>query len=475
LTPALAVVAPLAAATAAVLVPGRLVTRAGLLGSALAAAAGVAVLWAVAAEGTQEHRSSGWAPPLGVELRADGLAAVLVGATAVIALVTSVAAAEALRARPLRTSVAFWPSWLLLWAALYALLLAGDLFTAYVALELVTLAAVALVTLGGGREALRAAMRYLLAALAGSLFFLLGVAVVLGRFGRMDLTGLAEVATPSAGATAALALLTAGLALKAALFPLHAWLPPAHGAAPAPVSAALSALVVTAAAVLALRIWVVALPGLVPGGAATLLGALGAGAVVWGSLQALAAERMKLVVAHSTVAQLGYVFIAVPLALGGAAADQAWAGGVVHAVAHAAAKASLFLLAGVALAAAGHDRVNGLVLRGPLVAAALGLAGASLAGLPPTGGFTGKWLLLTAAIEQGAWWWAVVIVAGGVLALGYVGRLVRLALVTDDEADEGLRPTSQVPQACALVLAALAVALGLWAGGLVDVLGAPAS
>jgi multicomponent Na+:H+ antiporter subunit D len=91
-------------------------------------------------------------------------------------------------------------------------------------------------------------------------------------------------------------------------------------------------------------------------------------------------------------------------------AHQGVGGGVYHALSHAFAKASLFLAAGAVLHAAGGDRcchLRGLGERRPVIATALALASISIMGLPPSGGFVGKWLLLVAALHAGQWWWVV--------------------------------------------------------------------
>jgi multicomponent Na+:H+ antiporter subunit D len=147
-----------------------------------------------------------------------------------------------------------------------------------------------------------------------------------------------------------------------------------------------------------------------------LLGSLGAAAVFWGSIQALRQTRLKLLVAYSTVAQLGYLFIAFPLA--GADPALAWSGSIYLALSHAFAKGAMFLAAGSIMTQGGHDEIEELdrvVDRMPLTLAAFALAGISLAGLPPSGGFVGKWMLLQAAMAQGQWFWAFVMIAGGLL------------------------------------------------------------
>ena len=93
----------------------------------------------------------------------------------------------------------------------------------------------------------------------------------------------------------------------------------------------------------------------------------------------------------------------------------------------------MFMAAGLIYAALGHDRIADLAGVGraaPMSVFAFGLGGISLIGLPPSGGFAAKWLLLSAAVGSGQWWWALVILAGGLLAGGYVFRVIVPALST---------------------------------------------
>jgi multicomponent Na+:H+ antiporter subunit D len=291
--------------------------------------------------GPVEVLSAGYAPPLGIALVADGLSAAFLMMTAVVGLLLTVYATGDETARG---GTMFWALWLALWSSLNAVYLSGDLFNTYVALELMGLSAVGLVALAG-RPALPAALRYLVVAVLGSLAYLLGVALVYGELGTLDLRQVGAAAGPQTALAVALALMTVGMALKSALWPLHGWLPGAHGGAPAAVSPALSALVIKASVYVAVRLWSTTLPGVGGAAAAQLLGALGAAAVVWGTLLALRQQRLKLVVAYSTVAQVGYFFLVFPLALGGdvdpAAARDGWAGALLVALAHGLAKASI--------------------------------------------------------------------------------------------------------------------------------------
>jgi multicomponent Na+:H+ antiporter subunit D len=391
---------------------------------AIALVGAVAVLAGAAlTDGGLRLAFGGHAVPLGIEVAVDGLTLAMLALTQVVAFAVNVYIIG--WARTMAGDVAHLVRvvWMLLWSGLNALFLSADLFNVYVTLEITTLAGVALVAAAGGAGALAAAMRYLQFALAGSILYLLGVALVYGETGTVSMALVSAEAHRTPGGLTALGAMTLGLLLKAALFPLHGWLPPAHSSAPSPASALLSALVVKAAAYLLLRIWIGPFGLTWSYAMAQVVGAIGLAGILYASVQAMRQPRLKLVIAYSTVAQLGYLLLLVPLA-----GALAWRGIIYQALAHGLAKAAMFLAAGNVIKALGNDRLENLagldrVLAGNVLVIAL--AGVSLAGLPPSAGFLAKWWLLLAAIDSGQWWWAIGIVAGGLLAAAYVFRVLR--------------------------------------------------
>nr|WP_177421214.1 proton-conducting transporter membrane subunit [endosymbiont of Lamellibrachia barhami] len=412
--------------------------------------------WQVVVLGAQRYAVGGWGAPLGIDLYADGLSLLMLMVTAGVGLGISVYSTGYFERKP---SALFWPLWLFLWAALNALFLSADIFNLYVTLELLGLAAVALVALAGGADALTSAMRYLLVSLLGSLFYLLGVALLYHSFGSVDIAILAQRMEPSPPVWAAVGLMSAGLLLKTALFPLHFWLPPAHASAPAPVSALLSALVVKASFYILLRLWLEVFP-LGSAALGQLLGLLGAAAVLWGGIQALRQTRLKLLIAYSTVAQLGYFFLAFPLGTA-----TAWKGTLYLLLSHALAKAAMFMAAGNIMRFGGHDRIADLdrvAHRLPLTVTAFALAGISIIGLPPSGGFIGKWLLLDASLRAGQWWWVVILILGGLLAAAYVFKVIGYAFTQAGVLHE-TRTVPIIMEWVALALALGAILLGLFA------------
>ncbi len=417
--------------------------------------------------GVLSHRIGGWGAPLGIELFADGLSALMLILSAIVCGAGSIYGFAYFSPGPDKAKAQgerFWPLWILLWGGLNALFLSADLFNLYITLEVVGLAAVPLVAVAGA-QALTAAMRYLMVSLLGSLCYLLGVAIVYVHLGTLHLPTLTPVAGENMAVAAALALMSAGLLMKMAVFPLHFWLPPAHSNAPAPVSAVLSAVVVKASFYLLLRLWFGGLTTAPADLIAQALGWVGAAAILWGSINAFRAKRFKMLIAYSTVAQLGYLMLVFPLTARDAGSMAAWSGALYFVLAHGCAKASVFFSAGAALRAFGGDRLDqlrGTATQLPVATFAFATAAVSLIGLPPSGGFMAKWLLIQAAFTSGQWWWALVIIMGGLLAAGYIFRFFSTLFAYVPE-PPARKPVPLLMEWSALGLAGLSILLGLTA------------
>ncbi|MBN2964268.1 hypothetical protein JWV37_05720 [Sulfurospirillum sp. T05] len=302
------------------------------------------------------------------------------------------------------------------------LFVSDDVFNLYVALEIVGLSAIGLSALRPTKEALRASLTYLFTTLVGSGAYLLGVALLYGEYGVLSLDLLSKALISSPTSNIAFGLMAAGLILKTALFPLHFWLPKAHANATSPVSALLSGLVIKGSFFLLYRLWFDG--GL---GNETLghgLGILGGVGVLYASVLALLQTKLKRIIAYSTVAQIGYLF----LVFGLVKFDDSLVpreGILLLALAHGLAKAGMFLAAGALVYV--HKKDDLVTLQGvgsyaPLSVFSFGIAAVSIMGLPPSLGFFGKWLLLLSAFEHREMIVAGVFIAGGVLSAGYMFR-----------------------------------------------------
>ncbi|MGM0631877.1 MAG: complex I subunit 5 family protein [Pseudomonadota bacterium] len=373
----------------------------------------------------QQMLLGGWEEGLAIRLELTSLSALLLLFTALIHGLVGLYALFSRRG----VSHAYWPLSCLLHATLCALWLSGDLFNLYVTLELLGLVSVALLAQSGPR-AWQPAFNYLLLSLAASLCYLLGVAILYGQHGLLDISLLADVTNNDGATRLALMLMTGGLMVKAAMWPLHGWLPAAHASAPTAVSALLSALVVKGPLFILWRLWSEVAPIELAQQSGPLFAAAGIAALIGGGYSALRSPYIKTIVAYSTVAQLGYAMMALGLLL-------SWQHPQMHValwlfvIAHGLAKTSMFLAAGEIQNTLGTRRISGLrgaTQTAPIAMFAFAVAGGSLIGLPPSGGFLSKWVLLGPLLaDPWNWPWAAGIFLGTLVSAAYVFRAVSMA------------------------------------------------
>src|SRR5215468_3686400 len=215
----LSIVLPVAGILLSLLFGGRHAERIALIllpiGLAIASAIFLGVSWSGQ---SLIYIVGGWAPPLGIVMRADGLSATMMIMTALVICAIGIYARTDFRTPAdipeARAPFAFWILLLAIWSAMNLLFVASDLFTLYVALELLTFAAVPIVSLDGRAETLQAALRYLLFAVLGSVFYLIGAVLLYGSYGTLDIAMLSERVRADPATIAAAALMTAGLLAK---------------------------------------------------------------------------------------------------------------------------------------------------------------------------------------------------------------------------------------------------------------------
>ncbi|MFW5785881.1 MAG: complex I subunit 5 family protein [bacterium] len=456
-SPALLVVLPFAGAAIALL--GKL-SRRKLLFSVLSvtplAAMGAVLarqLPAVLEGRTLRYALGGWPEPYGIALVMNGLAwlmsALIVG---ISTMVVPAALARTGRHRPEREDEhkgpygpVFFFFLMTLIAGMQAVALTGDIFTMFVAFEIVAIAAYVLIAFDRTDAGLLASLKYLILSSVGILFFLFGVFLVYRDVGTLSLehigralagTGPGGVgegtgsATGGAGTPAdallgstsirlAVVAMVVGIGVRTAFIPFHTWLPEAHAYAPHPVSALLSGVLIKISFFAMVRILATFSGDYLSDLLLWVGGITAVVAVIW----ALAQSDAKRLLAYHSISQMGYV-----LAAFGAATTLSLPAALAHAVNHALFKSLLFLVVGSAIAMTGERnlyRMAPIGRRAPILAIAF-LAGAlSIAGIPPFNGFTSKQFVSAAVYGSPVYVLLWVTAAGTTASFIKLSRIVR--------------------------------------------------
>jgi multicomponent Na+:H+ antiporter subunit D len=398
------------------------------------------------------YHLGGWPTPIGIDLRLDSLATLLLLVINIVGLAVALYSVDYMRRYT--ASGYFYGLFLLMVTGMNGVVLAGDLFNLYVFLEVAAVASYSLVAFGCAHEELEASFKYIVLGSLSSALILIGVALVYGITGTLN---MAHMATRIAGTgmnaplLLAFGLFIVGFSFKAALVPFHAWLPDAHPAAPAPVSAMLSGVLIKA-----LGIYVLARLAFNVFGAAdselSLLRWLGVLSMIAGGLLAAGQNDIKRLFAYSSISQVGFIVLGLglgtPLGLVGA---------LYHLVNHAMFKSLLFLNAGAVEYATGTRnlrKLGGLNKALPVTGATSLVGSMSIAGIPPFNGFWSKLIIIIACIEAGFYGFAAVAVAISIVTLAYQLKVQRLAFFAS--LPDSLRELQHEPRLMSLAMILLA-------------------
>jgi multicomponent Na+:H+ antiporter subunit D len=376
-------------------------------------------------EGPVEYALGGWAAPVGIAWLNDPLAAIVVLTMSAVALLSLIYGRIVVPSR-LDKSVQYHTLILLLIAALVGIVFAADLFNVFVFLEVAALTSYALVSAGGG-QALVYAFRYLLLGSFGATLYLLGVSYLYAATGTLSMADLATRLPELMTSTAVVSGLTfvfLGLSIKMALVPLHGWLPGAYANAPEAVAPLLASTITKVALVAWVRIEysiiapdaeVSRVPVLV------LLEYIGILAAIIGGALALVQTEIKRMFAYGGIGHIGLILVGVSLGN-----STGLAGGLFYLLNDAIMQATLFMIAGAVLHYHGArtlDDLRGVARRSPWLTGALVVVAISMVGLPPTGGFFGKWNIVLGALEAQHYLAVFAVLASTLLTLGYFLRL----------------------------------------------------
>lgn len=413
-----------------------------------------------------------WGAPWGNELRASVLEALLASAFAFTMLMSVWGGRHDAEADIREEKQGLYYILLdLLMASMLAMIYTNDIFTGYVFIEINTMTACGLVMAKEEGRTIAATVRYLIMSLVGSALFLMSVVLLYGITGHLLMDSLAPaIAALTAKGSyvlplAALScLMVCGLAIKSALYPFSTWLPDAHGTATTTSSAVLSGLVIKGYIILLMKVLVHCYgPELTNAlGVSDFLLVLGALAMVMGSLKAIRETHLKRMIAYSTVAQVGYIFLAIGMGTVGG-----YAAAFFQILAHAVAKALIFTSAGGMIDASHHRKqlseLTGAARRCPLGGLGFTVGGLAMVGLPLLGSFVAKLLMAQSGAPlgvRGVVVLAALAVSGVLNALYYLPAMIRL-WSPDDEREEMPKEKMGVGFTVSVVaLMAAVVALG---------------
>ncbi len=402
----------------------------------------MATLADVIRNGDIQYRLGGWAPPIGIEVLIDPLSAFVAVTITAVALVVLIPSRQLMADElPNGGGGPFASVVLLLMAGLTGIVITGDLFNLFVFLEISSLAAYALVAIGGGKATV-SGFRYLILGTVGGSFYLLGVGFIYFMTGTLNMADAARLLPEVQDTTtvvAAVVLITLGLGLKMALFPLHQWLPDAYTYAPSPVTALIAPIMTKVYAYSLIRMYLSVFPpgyitDIVP--ISTVLVILGMIGILFGSVMAFAQQDIRRMLAYSSISQLAFIALGI-----GLANSLALIGAVLHILNHAVMKACLFLAVGSIRSQAGVvsvAQIGGLGRRMPLTMGAFTVGALSMIGVPPSSGFFSKWYLVQGGIAASNWVAVAVILASSLLTAVYFFRVLeRVYFAAPDRAETG--------------------------------------
>ena len=435
----------------------------------------------VLTKGTIHYWLGGWKPPWGIEYLVDALNAYVLVIVLFLGLLCAIHSKSSIEHEVPGKNASFFTVYQLFITGLCGVTVTGDIFNMYVFIEILSLAAYALVASKGG-IALRAGFTYLVMGSIGACFFLLGIGFLYAVTGSLNIQDLSILLPPLYGnrvVQAAFIFIIVGLGIKMAIFPLHTWLPDAHPAAPSPISAMLSGIMIMVGFYALIRVLFTLFPFYYNYG--LILLTFGLLSMTVGNLFAYFQNDLKRLLAYSSIVNMGiiatgagvaaYILSAVaePQEVLPEAASLAMAGALLHILSHGAGKAMVFLGSGN-IHARIHTRelskMGGIARDMPFTSYSMTVGLLSLLGMPPLIGFWSKFLILMAvamAIQSIGGvvmiMTFIIILFNVIYAATYYLKVVKVLMV-----EKGAARTHEAP--FSMVFSVVAFALACLIGGL---------
>jgi NADH-quinone oxidoreductase subunit N len=349
---------------------------------------------------------------------------------------------------------------------------ATDLLGAFVALELVTITFYVLVAfLRRNLGSLEAGVKYLILGALSTGFLVYGIAWIYGATGTMNLAGIGEKAATMGDTTYLLfgtALILVAMAFKIGAVPMQVWIPDVYQGAPTPTTAFLSVGSKAAGFVLLLRFLDPLLQDASPVREQVLmmLGLIAAATLLVGNLAAVGQTNFKRLLAYSSIAHAGFLVLAIAAWAPASSTDPGSIAtvGFYLATYLVMTLAAFFILAQVRIQSESEeiDAFNGLGKRSPLLALALTVLMAAMAGVPLTAGFIGKFFVFSLAVHAGLWWGVGIAFIGAAAGFYYYFKLIRAMWWMDSAANARPVTLPTITRAAVATLVLLTLVLGIY-------------
>ncbi|MFW6006905.1 MAG: complex I subunit 5 family protein [Halanaerobiales bacterium] len=381
----------------------------------------VYIMFKVITDGPITYNFGGWAPPWGIEFYIGSLEAVMIFLVTSIYLLILIYAFPIIR-KELSSNVYHWYYVLLilLKSFMIGMIVTNDLFNFFVFMEIGAIASVAVISVRNKRESIEASLKYLFLSNIGSAFVLFAIGLLYMITGHLNFQFVGEALKESAEifpqtVNLSLLFIFLGLALKAALFPLHIWLPDAYTSAPTASTVILAGLVgkVYIIGLIKILFKVYSIEILEETGILPIILFLSGLAIIMGSIFAIGQNSIKRILAYSSVAQIGYIFLGI-----GLASENSLHGGMLHIINHAVIKSLLFMTIGIIIFKTGKEKISdlkGIGRQYPFTMIIFSIAALSMIGIPPLNGFISKWLLAMGTLEAEQPVYLVIILASSLL------------------------------------------------------------
>jgi len=414
----------------------------------------------------------GWQAPFCINLVAGPVGVLF---SAIIALVGFLVSIYALDYIKEGAAEKYHTLYLLLLIGATGVVLTGDIFNLFVFFEILCISSYALVAYLREKSGIESAVKYLIQGTVGSSLLLIGIGLLYGQFGTLNMADIAEKITSTSPISlfVPMVLLITGLGVEAAIFPLNAWLPDAHSSAPSSISAILSGIAIE------VGLYAVARVIFTIFGASSILAflaLLGILTLLVGEMCAFSQNNIKRMLAYSSIGQIGLILFA--LAIG---TSYGVTGGLFQMVSHTLSKALLFLAAGYMIYRAGSMEISALEGMGkkmPLTCLAFTIGAFSLVGLPPFIGFPGKFLIVRAALATKETIFIVLIglaLLGTVIEGAYFFRVVQVLYFKGGKVNPGRKEAPVAALIPMFIFVLLIVVVGIYPTLVTDVLNSAAS